>query len=510
MEGNSEIAEFFADKCVFLTGITGFLGKVVLEKLLRSCPDIGNIYVLVREKKGLKSKDRLNQILNEKLFSKLQCERPDIFGKIVVVPGDLDEPDMGISNEDRERIIRDVSVVIHGAASVRFDEPLRIAVNANVRATKRVIDLCYELQNLKVYVHVSTTYCHCHQRELKEIVSPALISPSNLLNISEWMDDSMLEALEPKLYEGRPNSYTFTKAVAEMLVQEHAGALPAVIVRPSIITGTAKEPFAGWIDNYNGPTGLLIAMAKGVLTSVYGDINKVTDFIPVDMVANCVIAAAWRRGSGRSQKMTVYNMSSGADNPLTWHYFLECVQKMPYKIPSKVTFRYPQPRHTNSKTLHRIRMFFQHYLIAQAGDVALWVVGKKPILSRLYEKVENHLDMLEFFSTKEWYFYNDNVRSLYSELNATDKDVFNFDVKTIEWKPYLLSYCFGIREYVLKEDISTIKEGKRQLARLYVVSKVSNLLIMLGAWRVLKMISLDPVDMVYTFSGYLQELVDAF
>ncbi|KAL3209797.1 hypothetical protein MRX96_037609 [Rhipicephalus microplus] len=76
MEGNSEIAEFFADKCVFLTGITGFLGKVVLEKLLRSCPDIGNIYVLVREKKGLKSKDRLNQILNEKLFSKIQCERP--------------------------------------------------------------------------------------------------------------------------------------------------------------------------------------------------------------------------------------------------------------------------------------------------------------------------------------------------------------------------------------------------------------------------------------------------
>ncbi|XP_077518786.1 putative fatty acyl-CoA reductase CG5065 isoform X1 [Amblyomma americanum] len=508
MEGSSEIADFFAGRSVFLTGITGFLGKVVIEKLLRSCPDIGNVYVLVREKKGLKGKDRLNQITSEKLFSTLQRDTPDVFNKLVVVPGDLHEPDMGISNADRERMIHDVSVVIHSAASVRFDEPLRIATSSNVRATKRVIDFCYELQNLKVYVHVSTTYCHCHQKELREEVSPALITPTNLLNITEWMDDSMLESLEPKLYEGRPNSYTFTKAVAEVLVQEHATSLPAVIVRPSIITGTAKEPFAGWIDNFNGPTGLLIALAKGVLTSVYGDISKVTDFIPVDMVANCVIAAAWSRGTGRTQKLSVYNMSSGADNPLTWQYFMDCVQKMPYKIPSKLTFRYPQPRHTNSKLLHKVRMFFQHYLVAQAGDVALWAVGKKPILSRLYDKVENHLDMLEYFSTKEWYFYNDNVRALYSELNATDKDVFNFDVKTIEWKPYLLSYCFGIREFVLKEDLSTVEEGKRQLARLYVVSKVSSLILILGAWRVLKMISLDPIDMVYTASSFIQELVD--
>lgn len=510
MEGNSEIADFFAGKSVFLTGITGFLGKVVLEKLLRSCPDIGSIYVLVREKKGQKSKDRINKITSEKLFEGLQRDRPEVFNKVVVVAGDLSEPNMGVSNVDMERMIRDVSIVIHGAASVRFDEPLRVAVDSNVRATKRILDFCQELQNLKVYVHVSTTYCQCHQKELREEVTPALISPSRLLDITEWMDDEMLAALEPSLFEGRPNSYTFTKAVAEVLVQEHASSLPVVILRPSIITATAKEPFAGWIDNFNGPTGLFVALAKGMLTSVYGDISKVTDFIPVDMVANSIIAAAWCRGSGRSQKMTVYNVSSGADNPLTWLYMFKCVGKMPYKIPSTLTFRYPHLRYTSSKILHKARMFFQHYLVAQAGDMALWAVGKKPMLSRLYDKFDRHLGMLEFFSTKDWYFYNDNVRSLYSELNATDKDVFNFDVKTIDWKSYLLSYCFGIRQYLLKEDLSTVKDGKRQLARLYVVNKVSSLLLILGAWRVLKMVSLDPIDMIYTASSYVQELVDSF
>ncbi|EEC15482.1 male sterility domain-containing protein, putative, partial [Ixodes scapularis] len=73
------------------------------------------------------------------------------------------------------------------------------------------------------------------------------------------MDDSLLEAITPKLIKDRPNTYTYTKAVAEQLVQEASSTLPVTIIRPSIITGAWKEPLEGWVDNYNGPTGLLIA-----------------------------------------------------------------------------------------------------------------------------------------------------------------------------------------------------------------------------------------------------------
>lgn len=54
-----EIPEYFADKNVFLTGGLGFMGKVLIEKLLRSCPKIRCIYVLVRRKRGQNPDDRL-------------------------------------------------------------------------------------------------------------------------------------------------------------------------------------------------------------------------------------------------------------------------------------------------------------------------------------------------------------------------------------------------------------------------------------------------------------------
>lgn len=58
----SEIREFYRDKSVFITGATGFLGKVLLEKLLRSCPEVENVYVLVRQKKGKDMYSRIEEI----------------------------------------------------------------------------------------------------------------------------------------------------------------------------------------------------------------------------------------------------------------------------------------------------------------------------------------------------------------------------------------------------------------------------------------------------------------
>lgn len=58
----SEVAEFFREKRVFLTGGTGFLGVSLVEKLLRCCPDVGAIYLLIRPKKGKTAEDRLPEL----------------------------------------------------------------------------------------------------------------------------------------------------------------------------------------------------------------------------------------------------------------------------------------------------------------------------------------------------------------------------------------------------------------------------------------------------------------
>jgi thioester reductase-like protein len=64
------IIEFYRGQNVFVTGATGFMGKVLLEKLLRSCPDVGNIYVLIRPKKGKTPSDRVKDIVNLPVITK--------------------------------------------------------------------------------------------------------------------------------------------------------------------------------------------------------------------------------------------------------------------------------------------------------------------------------------------------------------------------------------------------------------------------------------------------------
>jgi fatty acyl-CoA reductase len=56
------------------------------------------------------------------------------------------------------------------------------------------------------------------------------------------MDDEMLLKLTPKLIGSRPNTYTYTKALAEYLLIEESKSLPVAIVRPSIVGASWKEP----------------------------------------------------------------------------------------------------------------------------------------------------------------------------------------------------------------------------------------------------------------------------
>lgn len=59
----TSVSDFYSGKTVFITGGTGFMGKVLLEKLLRSCPGVSKIYLLIRPKKGQDARERLQQLL---------------------------------------------------------------------------------------------------------------------------------------------------------------------------------------------------------------------------------------------------------------------------------------------------------------------------------------------------------------------------------------------------------------------------------------------------------------
>lgn len=63
-ENESKISQTFAGATVSLTGATGFIGKLFMEKLLRSCPKLKMIYIVVRPKKGKDSEQRFKEIFD--------------------------------------------------------------------------------------------------------------------------------------------------------------------------------------------------------------------------------------------------------------------------------------------------------------------------------------------------------------------------------------------------------------------------------------------------------------
>lgn len=144
------IKEYFDGSNIFVTGSTGFLGKVLIEKLLRSCNGISKIYILLRAKKGLASEQRFNEYLKNKIFDRIREKTPELLLKLVCISGDINEPNIGL-NEGELKILEDkTDIVFHVAATVRFNEPLRNAANLNTFGTERIMMLCMRMKNLKV------------------------------------------------------------------------------------------------------------------------------------------------------------------------------------------------------------------------------------------------------------------------------------------------------------------------------------------------------------------------
>ncbi|CAG2116187.1 unnamed protein product, partial [Medioppia subpectinata] len=120
----SSIRQFYANKSVFITGASGFIGKILLLKLLVSCPDIGQIYVLMRPKNDVSSNKRLSAMLSAVPFQYALNDDDPRKKKVVPIEGDITRPGLGFSDADRALITDTVSVVFHCAASIKFDAPL--------------------------------------------------------------------------------------------------------------------------------------------------------------------------------------------------------------------------------------------------------------------------------------------------------------------------------------------------------------------------------------------------
>jgi alcohol-forming fatty acyl-CoA reductase len=61
MEILNSVQKFYFGKTIFITGASGFMGKVLLEKLLYSCSEVKEVIILMREKRGKSGSERVEK-----------------------------------------------------------------------------------------------------------------------------------------------------------------------------------------------------------------------------------------------------------------------------------------------------------------------------------------------------------------------------------------------------------------------------------------------------------------
>uniref|UniRef100_A0A336M1N3 Fatty acyl-CoA reductase n=1 Tax=Culicoides sonorensis TaxID=179676 RepID=A0A336M1N3_CULSO len=455
------IPEFFKGRDIFITGGTGFMGKVLIEKLVRSCPDINRIFVLMRGKRGKNVQERLEELKNLPLFELLRTTQPKLLEKIIPVEGDVTELQLGLSPESLKSM-ENVSVIFHAAASVRFDDTLQYAIILNTRGTREVMRLGETLKKIKVILHVSTTYCNIKSKTVKEEIYPPLADWKKSIKIAETIDPYILDILGPKYTRYMPNTYTFSKNLSEQIINDYKERLPVICFRPSIVISTMKDPFPGWIDNFNGPVGLLVGCGMGITRTMYCNKDNIADFTPVDVSIKAMIVAAWKRAiDGDTKELPVYNSSTSTIRQISMEGIVMSAKDLSENMPLEKMIWAPGGSIAMFRITNFIKTILFHILPAVLIDYGLKLTGRAPFVLGLQRKVYNANCALEYFILNNWKFLNVNFLSLDNEIKEKDIRDFHYtDFVQFDMMLYLKNCILGGKRYLLGEKDENIPYAK--------------------------------------------------
>jgi len=279
-------------RAFLVTGATGFLGKVVLETLLRRRAelDFDRVWVLVRANDRSAAAARLErEVLGSACFEKLPAGELE---RVNLLFGDVASPGCALDAADRERVAGSVERIIHCAASVEFDLPLTAAAAINVQGALEVVELAKHCPALQSLVLVSTAYVTPAREAFCRAEERLAPLPRSAAQLYREIRDGSAEHDTLLAETGHPNTYTLTKSIAEHLAVERGRELPLCIVRPSVISASRHHPFPGWIDSHAAFASIVAAIGTGQLRAIAARPEARIDLVPCDDVARAAIDAS--------------------------------------------------------------------------------------------------------------------------------------------------------------------------------------------------------------------------
>jgi 1-acyl-sn-glycerol-3-phosphate acyltransferase len=412
-----------------LTGVTGFLGKVVLEEVVRRREElgVGRVHVMIRARKGIRAEERFRtQVASSPCFERLPR---DWARWVSVVEGSLEEPGLGLDSIAQSHLAARVTHVLHAAASVSFDLPLDEAARANVTTSLNLLELARACVRLERLVCVSTAYVTAHPGEgvaIEEALAPL---PEPAEEIYRGILEGRSTEAELLRRSGHPNTYTLTKSLAEHLLAARHATVPLSIVRPSIISASRQYPFPGWIDSTAGFGGFVVLIGLGHLRTLAARGDTRLDIVPVDEVVTRMLeeCQSGRRGGALTIRHAVAGLERSPTvrrcrDLITEFYTVHSVDRMPAR-------RYLGPpglRFTLSDYLH-------HRLPIAAAQM------RSPALRRSARDLRARLDYMNrvfpYFTSNSFAFRC--ARPLDSDFESD---------------AYVRMVCLGVYRHILNRD----------------------------------------------------------
>lgn len=460
-------------RSVLLTGVTGFLGQALLERLLDD-PQT-TVHVLIRPRQGLSGRQRLANLLDNDAFAPWrQRVGPASVAHALSYRLRVIEADLGQRLPD---LPCDLDLVLHSASLVTFDEPLDSAMATNVEGAHRLYSALLRAGGDPHVIHVSTSYVNtertAHALEASvehsvdwraEVESAALsraqlealaglpevnrfagrapVLPATKASSQAWVQAQLRRRGRERAQElGWTDVYTFTKALGERVAEDlWAGAGHRLtILRPTIIESALARPFPGWLDGFKVADPLFAAYAKGALVGFPGRAESIIDIVPVDIVVDTAVAAACSPAeSGRPRYLQVGTSTS---NPIALgdvrRYVMDYFDEHPYTDrkgnpirPKAWQFSTPEQLCAWSRRRRVLLKAAQYALKLGRGRLRRHRASVRHSLAQL-NILDSYVQIYRAYTCASTTYDDAHTRLLLSAHNP-----FGRDVTQIDWRSY--------------------------------------------------------------------------